>query len=326
MTGHLAGTAELTALIPQVAAARAINPAYVEKDFWAMESLRALTAYCDHHGAPAIFKGGTSLSRGWNLTSRFSEDIDIVLDFPDGLGVGARNRILKGIAQTVRDHLGLDESSTREYDSTTGVKRTVEVGYPVAFSSGSAEVKDHVLLEVGSRGAPTPSHDRRLLSFVAEYLRANELAAEDEYIELAPFAAHVLAPERTLVEKLALLATLDQNFRDGDANAFAAKGRHLYDVHEMLGDSGVTAALDAMGPEGIMTEAQDVLDRSRSAGWDCVERPSQGWIASSSCFVANSDAASHLQTAYASAKSMIYGQPPEFADCIARIREFSGRL
>jgi hypothetical protein len=326
MTRRLSGTAELEALIPQVAAARDINPGYVEKDFWAMESLRALTAYCDGQSVPAIFKGGTSLSRGWDLTARFSEDIDIVLDFPDSLGTGARDRILKGIAPAVRHHLNLDEFSTREYDSTTGVKRTVEVQYPVEFASESTEIKDHVLLEVGSRGAPMPAHDRSLRSFVAEYLFDNELASEDEYMEIAPFTAHILAPERTLIEKLALLATLDQNFRQGNANVFAAKGRHLYDVHQLLGDSRVLAALDAMGSEGIAAVAEDVRARSDNGGWACVERPGHGWIGSSSCFVVNSAAAAGLQAAYASAQSMVYGQPPTFADCLERLQKFSGRL
>ena len=54
-----------------------LRPAIIEKDYYVTEALRVIAATA---GDKVIFKGGTSLSKGWNLIQRFSEDIDIFLD------------------------------------------------------------------------------------------------------------------------------------------------------------------------------------------------------------------------------------------------------
>ena len=55
-----------------------LSPPAIEKDWWVTMSLRALfSCECANH---IVFKGGTSLSKGWGLIDRFSEDIDIAID------------------------------------------------------------------------------------------------------------------------------------------------------------------------------------------------------------------------------------------------------
>ena len=54
-----------------------LRPGIIEKDYYVTEVLRTIAATA---GDKVIFKGGTSLSKGWNLIQRFSEDIDIFLD------------------------------------------------------------------------------------------------------------------------------------------------------------------------------------------------------------------------------------------------------
>ena len=56
---------------------RGLRPALIEKDYYVTEALRKIAEVV---GDRVIFKGGTSLSKGWNLIRRFSEDIDIFLD------------------------------------------------------------------------------------------------------------------------------------------------------------------------------------------------------------------------------------------------------
>jgi predicted nucleotidyltransferase component of viral defense system len=56
-----------------------LDPASVEKDFWVCWTLRELFSL-PGIGAQLTFKGGTSLSKGWRLIERFSEDIDVVID------------------------------------------------------------------------------------------------------------------------------------------------------------------------------------------------------------------------------------------------------
>ena len=69
-----------------------MRPAIIEKDYYVSEALRVIAATA---GDKVIFKGGTSLAKGWNLIQRFSEDIDIFLDptaFQPPLGKRAIDR------------------------------------------------------------------------------------------------------------------------------------------------------------------------------------------------------------------------------------------
>ena len=87
--------------------ARKLRPATIEKDYYVTEALRIIAA-----AAPdkIIFKGGTSLAKGWNLIQRFSEDIDIFLDplaFKPTLGKNAIDRQLKNLRDAVAAHPAL---------------------------------------------------------------------------------------------------------------------------------------------------------------------------------------------------------------------------
>ena len=69
---------EQIAMIQSVAQEQNIEDNAVEKDWWVTVILKAL--FNTSCGRWLLFKGGTSLSKGWNLINRFSEDIDISID------------------------------------------------------------------------------------------------------------------------------------------------------------------------------------------------------------------------------------------------------
>lgn len=50
----------------------------IEKDWWVTVALKAV--FATPHAAGILFKGGTSLSKGWGLIERFSEDVDLAID------------------------------------------------------------------------------------------------------------------------------------------------------------------------------------------------------------------------------------------------------
>src|SRR5271166_3332199 len=80
---------------------RGLREAIIEKDYFVTEALRIIEREA---GARVIFKGGTSLSKGWNLIQRFSEDIDIFLDptsFEPPLGKRGIDRELKKLRQYI---------------------------------------------------------------------------------------------------------------------------------------------------------------------------------------------------------------------------------
>lgn len=130
---------DLGVLIQVTARARGVATLFVEKDFWVTEVLRAATTAIEvealdgtMHPVHTIFKGGTSLSRIFGLIERFSEDVDLLIGFPDAeVSVGAKDRVLKAIRDRVGVHLRLsaDEIAV-EGAATRGVKRNTRYHYP----------------------------------------------------------------------------------------------------------------------------------------------------------------------------------------------------
>jgi len=65
-------------IFDQVAEREGLPSAAIEKDWWVTLVLKAIfnLEFAEH----IVFKGGTSLSKGWKLIDRFSEDIDLAID------------------------------------------------------------------------------------------------------------------------------------------------------------------------------------------------------------------------------------------------------
>jgi hypothetical protein len=73
----------------------------VEKDFWVCWTLNALYHERPAGGPRLLFKGGTSLSKGYDLIKRFSEDIDVTV-FRDDLEEPASVEELEALSNKKR--------------------------------------------------------------------------------------------------------------------------------------------------------------------------------------------------------------------------------
>jgi len=88
-------------LLSLIADERRIDPVLVEKDYWLMHCLWGLQA----QGLRFELKGGTSLSKGFGIIHRFSEDIDIRIEPPSTLKVVARGVKMSHLAQSKSEPL-----------------------------------------------------------------------------------------------------------------------------------------------------------------------------------------------------------------------------
>ena len=174
-----------------------LRTAIIEKDYCVTEALRLIALASRDQ---VIFKGGTSLTKGWNLLRRFSEDVDLFLDpaaFHPALGSRAIDRELKQLRDSVGAHPALT-FLPNESQTIGGFGRNDRFSYVQRFG-GPGEVANRVLLEAGTASGREPTTVIELRSYAGQYLHevSLSLGAEDE----GPFSMRLLRFRRTFVEK-----------------------------------------------------------------------------------------------------------------------------
>jgi hypothetical protein len=262
--------ADFVEFIRAAAAESGLLPALVLKDYWVTRILRAFAGDPELQGK-ILFKGGTSLSKGWGLIDRFSEDIDLLLTGPS-LGSmpesrGERERFLKQLRRRVEADtpLRLPEQrrlSRKEWEFfyfRNDLHCNLRYPLPGAAAAPDGSSAEWVLLEAGFRGGASP-HERRMLdSMVAVFLRnrpsvASALASYDE--DLSPFEMDLLRPDRTFAEKLLALHVA---MSAGVEGARRVRTRHYSDIVELFANSeDVRACLLSSSIHAIVREAASV--------------------------------------------------------------------
>lgn len=301
---------DLFALVGATSEHLGIPLEFVEKDYWVTELLRSAGQPVDD--AIVIFKGGTSLSKAFGLIDRLSEDVDILVVPDVSFGKGRVHKILKRICERAGEDLDIGPENQLDRGSETGIHRNVRYIYPARMASKI--VREGVLLEMGRRGGGLPRERRALQSMIARYVVETGAAAEDEYEEFRSFQIDVLGPDRTLVEKLALLHRL--SVKD-EGRELVRSGRHLYDIYKLLTDGSILAKLRS-DPETVARLAADA--DAQSVKWELpVEpRPASGY-GSSAAFDLTQPPTQNLREGFESARHLIYGTIPAFEECIESV-------
>ncbi len=238
------------ALAPQLAR----SPVVLEKDVWVCWVLQAL--FTMPARLPMAFKGGTSLSKVFGAIARFSEDVDITLDYrgldasfdPFAEGV-SRNRLQKfseDLKSFVRDHAQgvvaphFQERLAAEFGADacrielSHDGEQLRVHYPTVLAKSEDYVGNSVLIEFGGRNITEPNEAHVILPDIAEYVAD---------LEFPQSTVNVLSPARTFWEKATLMHVECQReaFRTGADRL----SRHWYDL-AMLADTqhGQAAVVD----------------------------------------------------------------------------------
>lgn len=207
----------------------------MEKDYYVTEALRIIAS---SFGDVVLFKGGTSLSKGWKLIERFSEDIDLYVQ-EDTFTSRATDRRLKAIAQAICDHPRLTPDDRRK-KVIGGLGRTDYFLYPA--QSGIVDGIDAaVMLEAGIQSGDYPVEERPIQSLVGHFLdqRRVQSGAEDQ----ASFAMRLLHFRRTLVEKLYTIHDRVERLVKQRGEPLGSYARHYYDIHRLLVQDEVQAML-----------------------------------------------------------------------------------
>lgn len=230
---------ELDALFQEVSNTRGLSKAIVEKDLWVCVVLDYLFTQSPWKDSLA-FKGGTSLSKAYNLIERFSEDIDLILDWRV-LGYG-KTEPLEERSATRQDKLNKEIlAKTSEFLRTTFMPKlkadlsrlinrdlqiileddAVIVGYGNDYADVS--ILHAIRLEIGTLAAWTPTQS----AIIQPYITG---AYPDEFSD-ASVSIRTTTPERTFWEKITILHR--EAFRPENSPLPSRMSRHYYDVYRM---------------------------------------------------------------------------------------------
>ena len=223
-----------------------INQLAIEKDWWVMVTLKALfrTTCADS----LIFKGGTSLSKGFQIIERFSEDIDLAISHSffgiDKTSKSQREKLRKMARVFVHDTLSSEldarlqelgvsgyrvENVTHQLDKDGNLKAidsdkdpTVILLHYDSVVEGSVDyIPPRVKIEISCLSMDEPTEVREIQSYIADSFKE-----EDETLA----SIRTVLPSRTFLEKIFLLAEEFQK----DKPRHVRMSRHLYDLERLM--------------------------------------------------------------------------------------------
>ncbi len=201
---------------------------YVEKDYWVTYALH--TIFNNEIGKDAVFKGGTALSKCFNLIDRFSEDIDLVVLKNEGESDNKLKSKIKAISNIVSEVLS--EVEIEGITRKMGMNRKTAHTYNKEFTGNYGQVRDVIIVESTWLGYYEPFTRKMLNSFVGEMMvRTNQEKIAGEY-EMIPFEVCVLEPIRTICEKIMSLVRF--SYGENPMEDLKKKIRHTYDLHQLL--------------------------------------------------------------------------------------------
>jgi len=210
----------------------------LEKDIWICWALEFLFKMPNR--LPMAFKGGTSLSKAFKVIDRFSEDVDITIDYQafncgDPFANGISKTKLKNISLELRSMVTqhIKETLVPYYEKIISAQfkenapivemdsdgETIHLRYPSVIEQKSGYIIDSIRLEFGGRNLTIPSEQITITTDISEYIKNLSF----------PIAqATVLSPQKTYWEKLTLIHyECNRPTLKDDADRIS---RHWYDV------------------------------------------------------------------------------------------------
>lgn len=205
-----------------------IPPEFAEKDYWVTYAL--FTIFNNEIGKDTVFKGGTALSKCYNMIERFSEDIDLVVLRREGETDSKLKSKLKAVSTVVE--AVLPEVPIEGITHKMGMNRKTAHSFSKEFKGNYGQVRDVIILESTWLGYYEPYTTKSIVSFVGNMMLNNgqtEIATENG---LLPFDLLALEPIRTICEKIMSLVRF--SYSENPIDDLKKKIRHTYDLHQLL--------------------------------------------------------------------------------------------
>jgi hypothetical protein len=325
--------------IYQEAAARSSDiksPVIIEKDFWvcwALEQIFKIPEINSH----ITFKGGTSLSKCYNIINRFSEDCDLTLS-KEFIGItedaGALsqkgsnqrkkslenlttvtidkiNNVIKPLLTTTFEKiLSNYEDNTWRIETDSEEKQNLLFYYPSVFApEGKEYVQRIVKLEFGARGDSKPNEVKTICPYLYDIL---SLADTNPSISV-----NTLTATRTFWEKATLLH--EQFHRDPNKPLKNRMFRHYYDIVMLHKYKISDEALKDLELLDIVIMNKKVYFQSTRANYETAR---VGTIR----IAPNTETIGEIKKDYLKMTEMFFGEPPDFNEIIQKLKEIENTI
>lgn len=311
--GFLHNHPDFPVLIRIVAEKMEVAPVLVEKDYWIMHCLYGLQRL----GMAFELKGGTSLSKGFGLIHRFSEDIDIRIEPPAGMGVKTgrnhdkpehcegRKRFYDWLTGTIKINGIHNVQRDRAFDDAKYRSGGIRLYYQ-NIGKNIDGLKDGILLEVGFDDI-TPNFPKTISSWAYDYAVGKVSITDNRAVDVSCYH-----PGYTLVEKLQTISTKYRQQQETERFPVNFM-RHYYDVYCLLQDADTVQFIGT--PEYLAHKEK----RFRAA-----DNPV---IAENEAFLLTDKETRDLyQSAYQSTNTLYYQSQPDFDEILDLFQKYAANL
>jgi hypothetical protein len=314
-------------LFGETAERKKVADAIVEKDFWVCWVLKQLFSAKAFDGR-LLFKGGTSLSKIFHAINRFSEDIDLAVDYAalgftgdkdprqEGISKAKRNAILDEMMGACQKYIAGEflEALRKEFTGILGAKETwsvdvrktdpnvVEFRYPSANAKSLEYVSPQVVLELGTHAEFVPHDLFTIRAFAGEEFPS---AVPDRDVQVK-----ALLGKRTFWEKATILHA--ECHRPEDKPLPDRYSRHYYDV-AMMAEGKIKD--EALADRELLAQVVKHKETFYPSAWARYDIAKPGSLR----LVPAEKRRAALEQDYKKMAVMIFGEPPPFKWILERL-------
>lgn len=309
-------------LFSETAARRGMTPAIVEKDFWVTWILDKLFAHPDLSRI-LMFKGGTSLSKVFGLIERFSEDIDLILDWNTLTGEDPEASRSKTQQQKFNDqlneqaqvfiagellqHLSASVAPVCRCTLDTKDPHVLNLRYPAAFSD--EYLRPEIRLEIGPLASWLPFDEYIIRPYAAEAFPA--------IFNRSECRVKAIKAERTFWEKATILH--QEAYRPEGKVQAPRYSRHYYDLAKMFRSSAKVAALEDIS---LLETVVAFKNRFYPCGWASYDLAKPGTLR----LVPPDHVLKAVKSDYREMRAMIFGEYPTIEVIMDQLQELENEI
>lgn len=304
-------------LFSETAAKRGMTPAVVEKDFWVTWVLGKLFSEAELSRL-LMFKGGTSLSKVFNLIERFSEDIDLILDWRVLTDDDPKAERSKSKQQKLNEEIDEKAQTYINRDLFPRVAESVspvcecirveedthvlDIRYPAAFED--KYLRPEVCLEIGPLASWVPFAEYTIRPYAAEEF--------PDVFKKPDCKVKTIKAERTFWEKATILH--QEANRPEDKKPPLRYSRHYYDLAKMSSSEVKDTALADIN---LLESVVEFKQRFYRCAWAKYNLAKPGTLK----LVPSGHVLKSLIADYRAMRHMIYGEYPDFNDILSNLQK-----